>query len=131
MDIVLDSQRTAGDGVYSDQTYTPSGTAPGATLTGTSSFIGGTATGGNGTATAPGAVLTGTSAFIGGTATGGQQGTAPGALLTGTSSITGGAATGGASGPQIEVVLSTILSARQTIIQSRITTSDTIVTESM
>ncbi|MES2262103.1 MAG: hypothetical protein V4724_26580 [Pseudomonadota bacterium] len=43
-------------------------------------------------ATAPGATLTGTATIVGGTATGGAAGAAPGATLTGTSSLTPGAA---------------------------------------
>ena len=73
-----------------------SATAPGATLTGTSSISAGTATGGvSGDATAPGVTLSGTSSISAGSATGNQDATAPGATLTGSSSITAGAASNG------------------------------------
>lgn len=71
-------------------------TAPGATLTGSSSISAGTATGGaTGDATAPGVTLSGSSTISAGTATGNQSATAPGATLTGSSSITAGAASNG------------------------------------
>ena len=73
-----------------------SATAPGVTLTGTSSISAGTATGGvSGDATAPGVTLSGTSSISAGSATGNQDATAPGATLTGSSSITAGAASNG------------------------------------
>jgi hypothetical protein len=71
-------------------------TAPGATLTGSSSISAGTATGGaSGDATAPGVTLSGTSIISAGSATGNQDATAPGATLTGSSSITAGTASNG------------------------------------
>jgi hypothetical protein len=71
-------------------------TAPGATLTGSSSISAGTATGGaSGDATAPGVTLSGTSIISAGSATGNQDATAPGATLTGSSSIAAGAASNG------------------------------------
>lgn len=77
-------------------------TAPGATLTGTSDLTTGTATGGgSGSATAPGATLTGTSDLTPGTAEGQRNATAPGATLTGTSDMTPGTATGGNAGDAI------------------------------
>ena len=73
-----------------------SATAPGATLTGTSSISAGTATGGvSGDATAPGVTLSGTSSISAGSATGNQDATAPGATLTGSSSLSAGTASNG------------------------------------
>jgi len=75
-----------------------SATAPGVTLTGTSSISAGTATGGvSGDATAPGVTLSGSSTISAGTATGSQDATAPGATLTGSSSLSAGAASNGAT----------------------------------
>lgn len=75
-----------------------SATAPGVTLTGTSSISAGTATGGvSGDATAPGVTLSGSSTISAGTATGNQDATAPGATLTGSSSLSAGAASNGAT----------------------------------
>lgn len=70
------------------------GGAPGATLTGTSTFSGGAAS--NGSAAAPGATLTGAGTMQGGAASGTGAGTAPGATLTGASTMQGGGATNGA-----------------------------------
>lgn len=67
--------------------------ASGATLTGTSTIIPGTAQGGV-SATASGATLTGASTISAGAASGGINGTAAGASLIGTSTISPGAATG-------------------------------------
>lgn len=73
-----------------------SATAPGVTLTGTSSISAGTATGGvSGDATAPGVTLSGTSSISAGSATGNQDATAPGATLTGSSSLSAGTASNG------------------------------------
>jgi hypothetical protein len=73
-----------------------SATAPGVTLTGTSSILAGGATGGAaGDASAPGAALSGVSSISAGSATGNQDATAPGATLTGSSSIAAGAASNG------------------------------------
>lgn len=75
-----------------------SATAPGVTLTGTSSISAGAATGGaTGDATAPGVTLSGSSTISAGTATGNQDATAPGATLTGSSSLSAGAASNGAT----------------------------------
>jgi len=73
-----------------------SATAPGVTLTGTSSISAGTATGGvSGDATAPGVTLSGSSTISAGSATGNQDATAPGATLTGSSSLSAGTASNG------------------------------------
>lgn len=71
-------------------------TAPGSTLTGTSTIAAGTANGAS-AGSAPGATLTGASTITAGAATGGGSvaATAPGATITGTSSILGGYATNG------------------------------------
>ena len=75
-----------------------SATAPGVTLTGTSSISAGAATGGaTGDATAPGVTLSGSSTISAGSATGNQDATAPGATLTGSSSLSAGAASNGAT----------------------------------
>jgi hypothetical protein len=71
-----------------------SATAPGATLSGTSTISAGAASGQIG-ATATGATLTGVSTIQAGAASGTAAGTAPGATLTGASTISAGAATGG------------------------------------
>jgi len=73
-----------------------SATAPGVTLTGTSSISAGAATGGaTGDATAPGVTLSGSSTISAGSATGNQDATAPGATLTGSSSLSAGTASNG------------------------------------
>lgn len=56
------------------------------------------AAGGSPDATAPGATLTSTSTLTGGAASGGTAGTAPGATLTATATLVGGTATGSVTG---------------------------------
>ena len=57
----------------------------------------------SGDASAPGATLTGTSSLTGGAASGSSGANASGATLTGTSSISGGAATGGGASGTINI----------------------------
>lgn len=68
--------------------------APGATITGSSTITPGAAATGQQNATAPGATLQGAGTIQPGTATGQQNAGAPGSILTGTSTIQSGQANG-------------------------------------
>lgn len=104
---VFDNGTTALPMVMASEVATDSaadGNAPGATLTGTSSLVAGTATG-EVNASASGATLTATSSLVAGTASGTGSGTAPGATLTATSSLSAGTATGEANATAAGAVL--------------------------